>query len=66
MKTTPFARWIIKVRFTAICVAVAALVAIELGVGGSMASRIGQATAIRTEVPQAPNVSLADFMAAVR
>lgn len=66
MKTNPRARRIIKARFTAICLTIAVLAVIELGVGESLISRIGQTTAVQTELPQGPSVTISDLMAGVR
>jgi hypothetical protein len=46
--------------------ATVALAAVELGVGQSLANRIGQTTAAQTETPQLPNVTLDYLMAAAR
>ena len=66
MKTNRSARWIIRIRFAVLCLAIAALALVEFGVGGSLASRIGQTTAIRSECPQAPNLCISDLMEAAR
>ena len=64
MKTNPTARWIVKIRFGMICLAIAVLAVLDLGLGESLTARIGQHTAIRTEAPQAPNLCISDFLAA--
>ncbi len=66
MKTTAAARRIVKARLPTFCVGVAILAVIELGLGESLANRIGQATLIRSEVCQPGNLCVADFMAAMR
>ena len=64
MKTNPFARSILRIRVTVLCLAIVGLVVAEVGFGESLASRYGQYTAAQTAGPQAPNVSLGDLMAA--
>jgi Flp pilus assembly protein CpaB len=49
-----------------LALAVATVALLELGLGGSLAARIGQTTARQTAEPQAPNVELSDFMIAAR
>lgn len=66
MKTNRSARKVWKLRITLTCLAIAALVAIEFVVGASLATRFAQTSTCRTEGYQAPNVGLADLMAAMR
>ncbi|MCX6904633.1 MAG: hypothetical protein NTW03_14355 [Verrucomicrobia bacterium] len=66
MKMNRIARKISKFRVTAICLTIALLAGIEFAAGESLAARIGQTTSRQTESPQAPNVSLADVMGAMR
>ena len=49
-----------------VCAALATLVRLEFSVSESLAARIGQTTSRQTDSPQAPNVSIADLMAAAR
>jgi len=64
MKTNPAARWIVKIRFSMICLAIVVLAVLDLGLGESLTARVGQHIAIRTEVSQAPNLSISDFLIA--
>jgi hypothetical protein len=66
MKTNPSARWIVRMRITMLCLAIAGMVAAEFGLGRSVAGRVGQMTATRTNAPQAPNMDISDLMATVR
>jgi uncharacterized membrane protein len=64
MKTTRSARWIVRIRGIAICLALVGMVGVAFCLGESLAARIGQTTARQTDRPTAPNVSLSDLMAA--
>ena len=64
MKTNPFARGILKVRVIVFCLAVVGMVGVGFGLGESVTVRWGQTTDPQAEVPQAPNASFADLMAA--
>ena len=64
MKTNRSARWIARIRTLSLCLALMAAGGIEFGVSESLAARIGQTTAHRTDNPQALNVCLSDLMAA--
>ncbi len=66
MKTKRYARRIGKLRIIGLCLAIATLVGIEVTVGDSLATRLGQAAARQTETPQAPNVDFSVLMAAMR
>ena len=66
MKTNSFARGILRIRAIVLCLAVVGLVLAEFGLGESLTMRYGLNSASQTGGPQAPNVSLADAMAAVR
>jgi len=63
MKTNPFARSILKIRFILLCVAVLGMAGAGWGLGQSTTMRYGRVTAITAGAPQFPNVSLADAMA---
>ena len=66
MRTNSVARFIVRIRVIILCVALAAIVGLELSVSESLAARIGQTTARQTDSPAAPNVSIPDLMAAAR
>jgi len=66
MKMNRIARKLRTFRITVTCLAIALLAGIEFAAGESLAARIGQTTNCQTESPQAPNVSLADVMGAMR
>jgi hypothetical protein len=64
MKTNAFARGILRIRVTVLCLAIVGLVVAEVGLGQSLAARFGQYTAAQTQTPQAPSVSLGELMSA--
>ena len=64
MKTNSFARSILKVRGIMLGLAIFGMVAAELGLGESFATRLGQTTARQSECPQVPSLSFGDLMAA--
>jgi hypothetical protein len=66
MKINASARYLVRIRVIIICLAIAAVAGIEFWVGESLAARIGQTTALQTDSPPAPNVSISDLMAAAR
>jgi hypothetical protein len=66
MKTNASARYLVRIRVIMVCAALAAIVGLEFSVSESLAARIGQTTSRQTDGPQAPNVSIADLMAAAR
>jgi hypothetical protein len=66
MKTNPSARSVRNFRVTLVCLALAAIVGVEFRVGESLASRFGQATAMRSDSPQAPSMDISDLMASIR
>ena len=66
MKTNRSARRIVRIRGIAICLALGGMVGIAFSLGESLAVRVGQTTTQQTEVPQAPNGSLADLIAAAQ
>jgi len=49
-----------------ICLAVAALAVFEVGLGELWAVGINRSAALRTDMPQAPSVSISDLMIAAR
>ena len=64
MKTNSFARNILRIRAIVLALALVGLVGVEVGLGASLAARCGQNTAAQTQAPQAPSLSIGDFMAA--
>ena len=64
MKTNSFARGILRIRVTVLCLAIVGLVVAEVGFGQSLAARFGQYTDAQTQAPQAPSLSLGDLMSA--
>jgi hypothetical protein len=66
MKTNSSARWLVRIRVIMVCAALAAIVGLEFAVSEALAAQIGQTTARQTDSPQAPNVGIADMMAAAR
>jgi hypothetical protein len=66
MKTNSSARYIVRIRTIMLCATLAAIFGLEVYVGASLATRIGQTTARQTDSPAAPNVSISDLMAAAR
>ncbi len=65
MKTNPFARGILRIRAIVLCLGVVGMAGVGLSMGSSVSTRLGQTAVVRTAVPQVPNVSLAQAMAAV-
>jgi hypothetical protein len=65
MKTNPFARGIRRIRLIVLCLAIAALAAVEFRLSGSLA-RFSQTAALQSQGPQFPNVSLDDMLGAAR
>ena len=66
MKTNPFARTYLKIRFAALCLAVVGLAGAGLALGGSLNTRFGLHTAWRAGASQAPNVGVAEAMATLQ
>jgi hypothetical protein len=66
MKTNRSARWMVKIRVSLLCLAVAAIAGIEFQLSGSLVSRFGQITASQSDIQPVPNVGIADFVAAAR
>jgi hypothetical protein len=64
MKTSSFARGILKIRAIVLGLAIVGMVGVEFGLGESLAARFGQYTAAQTGAPQAPSLSFGDFIAA--
>ena len=62
MKTNPFARGILRIRFIVFCLAIVGLVVAEVGLGESLAARFGQYTAVQTQTPQVPSLGVGDLM----
>ena len=66
MKTNSFARGILKIRVIVFGLAVVGMAVIGFSLGGSLTVRYGLNSTSQVGGPQAPNVSLADAMGAVR
>ncbi len=66
MKTTYSARWTIGIQMISFLLAVVAVAVIGLEVGHSLVSNLGCTTASLAVGPQAPNVGLPEFIAAIR
>jgi len=64
MKTNQSARWIVRIRVSLLCVAVAGIAALNFGLSQSLASKFGQATVSQPANLQAPSLGIADLMAA--
>jgi len=66
MKTNPSARRIRKFRGVLGCLAIAAIVGVELWLGQSVVSRIAHTTGRQTDSPAVPNVNISDLIASAR
>ena len=66
MKTHSFARGILRIRVILVCLAVVGMTGVGFSLGESVTVRYGLNSTSQIGGPQAPNVSLADAMAAVR
>ena len=66
MKTNSSARRFARIRGIVIGLVLVGMVGVAFSLGETLAARFGQATAPHTEGPPAPNVNLADLMAAAR
>ena len=64
MKTSSSARRLVRIRGIVTCLALVGMVGVAVGLGESLAARVGQTTVPQTESLQTPNASLADLMAA--
>ena len=64
MKTNAFLRQVVRTQGIMLCLALVALVGLELYVGDTLAARIGIPTGRQTEAMPAPNVDLGALMAA--
>jgi hypothetical protein len=65
MKSNHSARRIVRMRIMLLFLALMMVMVIEFALGGVLVARFGQATALRTDVVQTPNVSLGDVFAAI-
>jgi hypothetical protein len=63
MKTNHIARQIVRIRSVLSVVAVVVLLAVEIGLGASMVSRLGQTSSARTPTAASVNVSIGDLPA---
>ena len=66
MKANSFVRGILRIRVTVLCLAIVGLVVAEVGLGKSLAARMGHITACQTDSPAVPNVSISDLLGAAR
>ncbi len=66
MKTNPAARGILKIRFIALCLAVAGMAGLGFTLGSASAVRVGQATVAQNPGPQPPAMNLGELMAGAR
>lgn len=66
MKTKPSVRRLMRNRMILLPLALVVLVIVEFALGETLATRIGQLTAVQTGEVQAPNLSLGDALAAIR
>jgi hypothetical protein len=64
MKTNSAARRLVRIRSIVLVLAFLGMVPMAFSFGGSMAARIGQYTTVQAEAPQAPSLSIGEFMAA--
>lgn len=64
MKTSHAARHLLKIRITLTWLAIAAIAVIEFQLGQTLAARIDSTAALQTAGSPAPNVGIADFVAA--
>ena len=64
MKTNHFARQIVRIRFSLSLVALVAILGAELGLGASMAFRMGRTSSAQSPTqPESLNVSVGDMVA---
>ena len=66
MKTSPIARGILRIRVIVLCLAVVGMAGVGFSLGDSLTVRYGLNSTSQIGSPQAPSLSLADAMAAVR
>jgi len=66
MKINASARYFVGIRTIMLGAALAAVVGLEIYLGASLAARIGHPTALQTNGPAAPNISISDVIAAAR
>jgi hypothetical protein len=66
MKTNSFARGILRIWVVVLCLAVVGMTGVGFSLGESLTVRYGLNNTSQIGGSQAPNVSLADAMAAVR
>jgi hypothetical protein len=66
MKTNPIASSILRIRVIVFCLAVVGMAGVGFSLGESLTVRYGVNSTSQTGGPQAPNLNLADAMAAVR
>jgi hypothetical protein len=64
MKTNNSARRLVKIQDIMWAVALAIIFGLEVYLGAFLASRSGHATALQTDSPAIPNVSISDLIAA--
>ena len=61
MKTNRIARRMVRIRFVLTYLAVLAMVAVEIGLGALMVSKLGQTSSARAPQAEGMNVSLGDL-----
>jgi hypothetical protein len=64
MKPKSSVRWLARLRVLAVCLLIALVAGIELGLGESMATRVGQTSAGRTDALRVPSVDISDLIVA--
>ena len=65
MKSNRLARRIVRIRLVSLSVGLVLVIAVEFVLGEVVAARLGQASAVRTDQVQAPNISLGEVLASV-
>jgi hypothetical protein len=64
MKTNNSARFLVKIRHIMLAAILATALGLEVYLGASLAARSGHPTALQTDSPATPNVSISDLLAA--
>jgi hypothetical protein len=66
MKINASARYVARIRAIMLCAALAIVFGVEVYLGALLAARSGDTTALQTDSPATPNVSISDLIAAAR
>jgi hypothetical protein len=66
MKINASARYLVRIRAIMGPVVLATVFGLEVYLGAFLAARSGHTTALQTDSPPTPNVSISDLMAAAR